>query len=163
MPLQPQIQETSLALATNFKCHGFVGAMALMIALTAMISGCSKSPDLAAVEGRVTYNGQPLKFGTVMFQNVKGGQPAIGMIQPDGSFKMVTPKAGDGAKPGSYEVVVSCYENHDPSKAPVADRGDMSPGKSLVPQKYMMAATSGLTAEVKPEGNEPLVFELTDK
>lgn len=161
-PSQPQILETSLALATKFKCHGLVGASAFVIALMAMISGCSQSADLAAVEGRVTYNGQPLKFGTVMFQNVKGGQPAIGMIQPDGSFKLATPKAGDGVRPGNYEVAVSCYENHDPSKAPVADRGDMSPGKSLVPQKYMTAATSGLTAEVKPEGNEPIVLELTD-
>ena len=150
---------------SNNACQRASGLLAgiASLAIVVAISGCSAKPELAAVEGRVNYKGQPLKFGTVMFQNVKGGQPAIGQIQPDGSFKLTTPKAGDGAKPGSYEVSVSCYENMDPAKAPVTDRGDMSPGKSLVPQKYMMAATSGLTAEVKPEGNEPITFELTDK
>lgn len=143
------------------RVNGRWAAVALL-ALVVTTVGCSAQPELAVVEGRVTYNGQPLKFGTVMFQSVKGGQPAIGMIQPDGSFKMSTPKAGDGVKPGSYEVSVSCYENMDPSKPPAPDRGDMSPGKSLVPKKYILAATSGLTAQVKPEGNEPIAFDLTD-
>ena len=150
--------------ASNTKRHGLVGAATTFaVAATVMLSGCSQAPELAAVEGRVSYNGQPLKFGTVMFQNVKGGQPSIGLIQSDGTFKMATPKAGDGAKPGSYEVSVTCYETQDPSKQAAPDRGDMSPGKLLIPKKYMMAATSGLTADVKPDGNEPLVFELTDK
>lgn len=157
------MEGTSLNLSRNYSQQFTVSSFMFALLAAACLAGCSSQPELSVVKGSVTYNGQPLKFGTVMFQNVKGGQPAVGMIQADGTFTMATPKAGDGVKPGSYEVSVTCYENMDPAKAPVVDRGDMSPGKRLIPQKYMMAATSGLTAEVKPDGNEPLLFELTDK
>lgn len=129
----------------------------------AMALGCSNAPEMAPVEGKVTYNGEPLKFGTVLFQNTTGGQPASGLIQQDGSFKLTTPKAGDGAKPGQYNVSVYCYESQDPAKQASFAGGDQSMGKLLVPKKYIMANTSGLTAEVKAEANEPIVFELTDK
>lgn len=32
----------------------------------------------------------------------------------------------------------------------------------LIPQKYLSSATSGITVEVKPGDNEPLVFDLAD-
>lgn len=131
--------------------------------LALLILGCSGAPELASVEGKVNYNGQPLKYGTVMLQNVAGGQPASGSIQPDGSFKPITPPAGNGVKPGQYKVSIHCYESQDPAKQAAASDGEQSLGKLLIPKKYTLANTSGLTAEVKPEGNEPLVFELTDK
>ena len=117
---------------------------------------------MSQIEGRASYKGEPLKFGTVMFQNAKGGQPAIGVIQADGSFKMTTPRTGEGVKPGSYLISVSCYENQDPTRPPMPDHGDMAPGKLLIPKRYMLASTSGLTAEVKLEANEPIILELTD-
>lgn len=131
--------------------------------LVGPLLGCSQAPEMAAVEGRVTYNGEPLKFGMVLFQNATGGQPASGLIQPDGSFKLTTPKTGDGAKPGQYNISVYCYESQDPAKQASFGSGNESMGKLLVPKKYIMASTSGLTAEIKPETNEPIILELTDK
>lgn len=160
------MEETSLNRLSNklSTCAGLRAvAQTLAVAVVVSMAGCSQAPELAQVEGQVTYNGQPLKFGTVMFQSVKGGQPASGVIQADGSFKLVTPKAGDGAKQGSYEISVFCYDSQDPAKRAIAATGDMSLGKFLLPKKYMLASTSGLTAEVKPAGNEPIVLELTDK
>jgi len=41
-------------------------------------------------------------------------------------------------------------------------RGIAMEGKSLIPQRYENPASSGLTATVKPSGNEPVKIELVD-
>lgn len=57
-------------------------------------------------------DGKPLSGGRVMFQPIASGddkvvgRPAIGSIQPDGSFKLTTYKDGDGALVGSHHPVV---------------------------------------------------------
>lgn len=109
------------------------------------------------------YRGEPLKFGTVIFQNTAGGQPASGIIQPDGAFTLSTPKMGEGARPGQYMVAVYCYDSQDPSRQATANSPDQSLGKFLIPRKYMMPSTSGLNADVKLDSNEPIVLELSDK
>ena len=35
-------------------------------------------------------------------------------------------------------------------------------GKSLIPQKYLSSETSGITVDVKPGNNEPIIFGLAD-
>lgn len=45
-----------------------------------------------------------------------------------------------------------------PAKPP-----DVKEGKSLIPERYGNPEESGLTAVVKPEGNEPFQFDLTDE
>lgn len=134
----------------------------LLVALLTAV-GCGRPPVVAPAQGKVTYNGQPLKYGTVMFQPDKGGQPAQGEIRPDGTFVLWTMEPGDGARIGPNKVAVFCYESQDPSKAAERTAGEQSLGKLLIPAKYVTFNTSGLTAEVKPEANEPFVFELTDK
>jgi hypothetical protein len=131
-------------------------------AIACLVVGCGKSVEIAPIEGKVTYKGQPLKFGTVMFQPMSGGQPAQGLIQPDGSFKLSTHNAGEGARLGTNQVSVRCYENQDPAKQGGQFGGGQSLGRLLIPVKYTMASSSGLTVDVKAEGNEPVVLELTD-
>jgi hypothetical protein len=120
--------------------------------------GCNRGPEMAAVTGKVTYNGQPLQFGSVTFQPTRG-QPARGEIQSDGSFELSTFSLGDGAFVGPHKVKIACYESQNP--AFVKGPGEQRLGRSLIPVKYTLLDQSGLTAEVKPDTAEPIVFDLT--
>lgn len=135
----------------------FSSLLLVCSALMLAENGCRRGLDMVPVSGKVTYNGQPLKFGSVTFQPQKG-QPARGEIQSDGTFTLSTFKSGDGAVVGPHKVRVACYESQrTPAKA---GGGEQSLGKLLIPVKYTFFDQSGLTADVKPSENGPLVFEL---
>jgi hypothetical protein len=131
-----------------------VGWLIVLVAL----AGCDRGPTVVPVQGRVLYNGKPLEFGSVMFQPPRG-QPAVGDIGPDGAFTLSTFAPGDGAVVGNHKVRVACYESQRPGT--VKGPGEQSLGKLLIPMKYTLFDQSGLTAEVREEGTEPFVFELT--
>lgn len=129
----------------------------LSLLVLAIGSGCQRGPEIVPVEGVVKFEGQPLRYGTVHFQPLKG-QPAIGHIQPDGSFRMTTFKLNDGATVGMNKVKITAFQSQDPSNPPAV--GEQSLGKSMIPERYNLADQSGLTADVKPSDNPPFVFEL---
>lgn len=121
--------------------------------------GCSdwKTRDMEPVKGRVTYKGQPLEFGSVMFQPF-AGIPASGKIQPDGNFVLSTYKEGDGAAIGKHQVRIVCNERQRPGAA--GESSDEKPtGKSLIPAKYDNYDASEIEIEVVA-GQENF-FELT--
>jgi hypothetical protein len=130
----------------------------LVVASIVILSGCSDRRAVAPVEGKVTLNGESLKFGSVSFQPEVGPR-ATGLIQPDGTFRLSTYGNADGAILGKHRVSVTCAEHQDPSKRKQADaEGMYSP--SLIPQKYSFPETSGFRVEVKQK-NEPFEFNLT--
>src|SRR3954453_15983538 len=106
--------------------------------------GCGPSPpQLGKVQGKVTYKGKPLGFGSVVFLPAAGlgkegptgaGQPASGDIQADGSYVLSTNAPGDGAIVGENKVVVVAI---DPIKR-----------KSVIPQRYQDAVTTPLSRTV---------------
>ncbi len=124
-----------------------------------VLAGCGRGPDRTPVEGRVLFEGEPLQFGTVMFQP-PSGQPSQARIRPDGTFSMETLGHGPGAVVGLCRVRITCYE----TEAPGTD-GSMSEepavGRMLIPERYAQYATSDLEVEVHPGRNEPIIFELT--
>jgi hypothetical protein len=128
---------------------------AFVMATASLVAGCSKSDGYAAVHGQVFYNDKPLGQGVVMFQPANG-PPARGTIQPDGTFELETVDRGAGARIGTNRVRISARElpkNYDT---------EIGLGRTLIPLRYNDIATSGLTADVKRETNEPFVFHLTD-
>jgi hypothetical protein len=133
--------------------------LAMAVAVLASAGGCKRNPRVVPVKGKVLYNGQPLPFGSVMFQPDKG-QPAVGDLASDGSFTLSSYGPNDGAVPGKHSVSVSCYEGQRPGKASGGD----SLGKLMIPLKYTRFGSSGLTAEVKDAASEQaqeIVLELT--
>ncbi|HVJ86262.1 MAG TPA: hypothetical protein VM452_11500 [Caulifigura sp.] len=117
-----------------------------------LVAGCGDGrPQTAPVSGKVIYNGEPLKTGTVMFLSNTPNMPyATGEIGPDGVYKMKTFEDGDGAVLGSHRVSISAVEVPNPA---------VPEARSLLPSKYSTDATSGLTAEVK-EGENVIDFTL---
>ncbi|MFO0791362.1 MAG: hypothetical protein U0805_18025 [Pirellulales bacterium] len=131
----------------------------IWLALCGALVGCKPGDraDVVPVSGKVLLEGQPLKFGSITFQPMRG-QPASGTIGPDGSFTLSTYRPGDGAAVGQHRVKITCYTSQDP--AAKKDGPSESLGESLIPQQYTSSDTSGLTVAVLSGGNGPFVFEL---
>jgi hypothetical protein len=137
----------------------FMKLLALVFVIAGMASGCSKKSGLetAPVSGKVTYRGKAVPTGTVMF--VPGeGPAATGEIGSDGSYKLMTYAAGDGAVIGTHKVTITALQG----------MGDVLPEQRnatpppLVPAKYLNGETSGLVAEVKPKTKNEVNFDLKD-
>jgi hypothetical protein len=139
-----------------------------------IIIGCSDNTGLAkryAVSGTINYNGKPVEKGTVTFTPTQAdGRTASGDIA-NGHYTLTTAEPGDGALPGSYKVTVTAKEMDTTELKAIAKGGQhhhddafakaVKNAKALVPSKYSLADTSGLTAEVKTQPNT-IPFELND-
>lgn len=132
----------------------------LLVLAAAGCGGVSDAPVLAKVTGVVMLDGKPLTKGSVQFtpdsSQGTSGRMALGDIGPDGEFTLTTSTPGDGAQVGFHKVSVVCVD------APPFDPKNPVPTtvKWLIPEKYGVEQTSGLTAEVK-EGEENIIqFDL---
>ena len=127
--------------------------------LAGFLAGCGDGedphPPTVPVQGKVTYQGQPVPKGTITFQP-PGGRPAVGEIQPDGTYSLSTFGQKDGAILGTHQVMIVANTG-DPTKMP-STPGYVVP-KDLVPQKYSSVETSGLEAVVTKD-KKPYDFEL---
>jgi hypothetical protein len=133
---------------------------ALAIFCSAILVGCGPGedprPETIPVQGKVTYQNQPVPKGTITFQPA-GGQAAVGEIQPDGSYSLSTFGEKDGAVPGAHKVMIVANTG-DPTKMP-SSPGYVVP-KDLVPKKYSSVLTSGLQADVSKDKTTPYDFDL---
>jgi len=126
----------------------------LAVAVAIACSGCGdEGAELLPVNGKVILDGEPLTIGNVITMP-PAGRGANGAIQSDGSFTLRT---GDqvGAVPGTHKVGVVAYE------APANAGPEAEQGKPLVPQRYAAPESSGLTIDVKSDGENSPVLELT--
>ena len=112
-----------------------------------LLAGCSgKDSPTLRVTGTVKYaDGEAVQgeMANIVFQpdQAAGQVPAksaTGVIEPDGSFELMTQSPGDGAYPGGYKVVLQVWENYR----------EQTPG---VPSQYTSAATTPLQATVSAD------------
>ena len=76
---------------------GIFGVLAL-----AALTGCGAN---ASVTGMVTAGGETVNGGSVVFRPLTDGvKPAIGKINADGGYSLVT-AGNDGVQPGEYQVM----------------------------------------------------------
>jgi hypothetical protein len=127
--------------------------LSLALALLACLVGCGEGKT-APVNGRVKLKDgsdvSVLAGYSLTFEADGGKTSAVGDVNRDGTFKLSTYAANDGAVPGKYRVAINPRPNPDPDKPP---------SKSKLPAKYENLDTSGLTAEVKP-GQNNIELEL---
>ncbi|QEG33429.1 hypothetical protein [Bythopirellula goksoeyrii] len=117
------------------------------------VAGCGKSKESEAtsvVTGNVSYQGQPLSKGSVLYQH-SSGKTAVSDIKEDGNYRL-------DATPGSHKVAIISRE---PDKENPEGRPRIIPGKDLIPAAYGEFRTSGLTATVDT-GEDQINFELRD-
>ncbi|HZZ81761.1 MAG TPA: hypothetical protein VFE62_24885 [Gemmataceae bacterium] len=108
--------------------------------LPILLVGCGE--NLAPVSGKVTYQGEPVKGGTLIFSPVadgsnRPGAPASATIQSDGTYQL----DGGGAVVGKCKVTYTAppgKESDDPTRD-----GEPSPYANLVPQAKDVEIKSG--------------------
>ena len=125
---------------------------AVAIAST-VLCGCGESgPVLVPVEGKVTWQGQPVRIGSVAFVPIKGGQPAIGMISSGGRFELKSHAGRMGIEPGEYRVAIRAYEGSFIENNV----------RYVVPERFARTETSGLTTTVPTDtaGTLKLNYDL---
>ena len=86
-------------------------------------AGCSSKNKPIEVEGVVLLDNEPVAEATVLFIPEDGiGQPAHGMTDENGRFRLSTFSENDGALPGAYKVTVT--KSVPPPQPPEADPDD---------------------------------------
>lgn len=137
--------------------------------------GGGGGPDLAGVEGKVTYKSQPLAGAMVTFHPTEGPL-ATGTTGSDGSFTLTT-GGRPGAVLGSHKVSVTKAsqaagqtETLTPEDMRKMQMQKMGPGggsssdsKSEIPSRYADPNKSGLEATVSSdESKNDFEFPLVD-
>lgn len=133
-------------------------SFAILLVFTACaFAGCSSGGlELAPVQGKVTYQGKPVTHGQVVFTPQDGtpGPQAIGQIQADGSFHMMT-NDKKGAAVGPHKVTV-----HSRAHLTAEQTKALQVGKLLIPARYANEQETPFRFEVKRGGNDcPLELE----
>lgn len=143
--------------------------VALAVAICTGVAGCggNDGPATAPVTGTITYNGEPLANATVAFAPENGGQVAKATTDEQGRYELGTFDLDDGALVGAHRVTVVArgpVQPLPPGQVPPGTPLELAhnPGKPLIPQKYFMQDTSGLTAEVVAGESNEFDFELRD-
>ena len=118
-----------------------------------VFAGCGDGRGVRVpVSGKVTIDGAPLAFGSVLFEPLEGGEnnrPGGGALESDGTFRVSAYTAFDGLPPGSYRVAITGTEH-------ISDTSQ----RWHAPKKYSQPGTSGLTAEIEEETDQ-LNFDLS--
>lgn len=118
------------------------------------VSTANRKPT-EPVRGQLFFEGVPASGAYVVFQKIGGKDKrrvrADGMVEADGSFRLSTYRANDGAPEGDYAVTVVW-------RKPFVDAVGR-PGPNVLPQRYAKAETSGLKAAIKAGPND-LILEL---
>lgn len=135
----------------------FVPAFVLLAAVAAaLLGGCAepKHPVSGKVVDRRT--GKPVGTGAiVLFESVKKPHPrSKGVIGPDGTFRLSTDRAADGAFSGEHRVCI----------LPLAGDGS---GRDLTTElsrtidpKFFELRTSGLTLTIDPDSPNEFLVEV---
>lgn len=127
-------------------------SIAVVCSFLAGCSGGAGTAPTAKVEGTVTYKGQPLATGTIVFYPANG-RSASGEIKAGQIGPMTTFRDGDGVPLGANKITIEAYDK------PVAD---MNTKRTLItPKKYGSLTTTDLTADIKA-GTNKVTFELKD-
>jgi hypothetical protein len=130
----------------------WLAQLVLALGFISALVGCG--PSIATVHGTVTYKGEKVKGGTIIFSPVKEGAnspgpPAAGTVQADGTFVLKS-EAGSGAVIGKNNVTYTSpggEASTDPDK-----EGTPSPYINLVPKDSSVEVKSGsnnFTIELK--------------
>ncbi|HEY2250329.1 MAG TPA: hypothetical protein VGH74_04680 [Planctomycetaceae bacterium] len=136
--------------------------LTVVAALSSLGCGGAKTPDLFAVSGQVTFQGQPVPGAKLVFIPQNEDPKSLprdrsrGETDADGNFEMTWGADQIAGSPaGNYKVIVFAYQDlgeaHDDEITP----------PSLIPEKYNSPITSGLTATVTEDDENVVNFDLS--
>ena len=118
--------------------------------LLAVTVGCG-GPDLNAVTGTVTLDGEPLADALLVFTPMTGGRPAAARTDANGKYKLVYTRNASGTIVGEHVVEITTGDELE------MDDGTVEKIAEKVPAKYNL--DSELRANVE-DGSNVFDFEL---
>jgi hypothetical protein len=123
--------------------------------VTLLVAGCGGT-DRLAVEGTVTFQGEPIAEGSITLRPIEGTQsPTAGSRIVDGKFRI---DADGGPRPGTFRVEIAASR---PTGRKIMDPETGQPTDMIeqyIPPRYNRQ--SELTAEITPGGPNELEFNL---
>jgi hypothetical protein len=126
-------------------------ALVILSICASLACGCGDGrPKRVPVSGKVLIDGEPLKFGAVVFAP-ETGRASTGPLDANGHFSLTCYTQNDGALLGKHRVQVLGTEQVDVTTARVH-----------APKKYAALETSGLSEEITGP-TDSLVINLTWK
>lgn len=131
-------------------------ASILFACLSLGLVGCgagADGPPMYAVSGLVTFDGQPVEKGRILFRQTDGDRQAFAGEIVQGKYEV---KARSG--PTTVEIRASRpipgkFDNSNGTPEPV--------GEMYIPEKYN--SRTELTADIAPTAKNEIPFELTSK
>lgn len=128
------------------------GMLLCILWLSCIAIGCNSNKNLVTVTGHVTYQGKPLEQGSIVFISPQSRQ-ATGEIKGGEILNVTTRHDNDGMAAGEYSVAITSRDRSEKYK------NSMAP-PSLLPVRYADVSTSGLKANIQPNDNNVLQFDL---
>lgn len=131
----------------------------ITIFLTGLVAGCSTDadPPIYPVEGKAFFRGKPAVAAQVFLHPVGDTTPGntrpTGVVDEDGTFRLSTFRAYDGAPPGSYRLSIVWLSD-------AVKEGDENVGPDRLRGKYRDAAKNPWTVTVGPGSNTIERLEL---
>ena len=126
----------------------------VLLAVVVAVGGCGKSaaPPESKVEGRLTFQGQPVAGGTVVFvpdrERGFSGKPIKAETGDDGTFRL---NDGGGVPPGWYRVALA--------GPPAFDAAALA-GSPVFPPKLARPDQSGQVREVVAGRSHAFAFAV---
>ena len=131
-----------------------LAAMALLA--VAVLAGCGRGEVLGRITGKVTFQGQPVSEGVILFRNKQKAIYMTADLKPDGTY-VVRRASGEGLPPGDYEVMIQ-PPLEDAPMGPALEPPKIKPYPNI-PQKYRSYESSGLSVTVH-EGENPFDVDM---
>jgi hypothetical protein len=130
---------------------GFPWRPALVLPLL-LLTGCGDGRR--TVEGTVTFDGQPLAKGTILFVKTDGELVREGGVITDGAFHCVLPD-------GNYKIEINAQRVSGKITAEFMGKmEELDKTEEMIPERYN--AATELTAQIKP-GMDHLKLILVSK
>lgn len=115
-----------------------------------LLYGCGGGPEMAEVDGKVTFQGKPLDKIQVEFWPTGDGPRSMGVTDEAGHFVLTTDGSRKGAVVGSHKVVLKDVGIHgDKFMGRAGESVDMAKGKkSRVAKVYSEPLSTTLKRDV---------------
>lgn len=129
--------------------------LAALAAVVGALAGCSSGVKPSEIEGKVTFRGQPVTEGRIVFEGPDGNLGEASLDQ-NGHYAMRPP--GNQLSPGEYIVTITpvmVLDNSDPKTPPV----QVEKRAPNIPERYRRVGSSPLRATVN-EGKNDLNFGM---
>jgi hypothetical protein len=131
----------------------------VLACIAVALGGCGRQSNRLAIEGHVTFEGQPLPDGKISFTPQPGtSSPTAGATIREGAFAVPRDK---GVRPGKFRVEIRAVRATGKTMRDDLSGEVIARKEPYIPKRYNEA--SELVAEIKPDDNNKLEFALTGK